>query len=525
MQLTAVIKHCKDVQQLQQVHAQFITTGLLRLHPPHILTNILHSINNFAVTTADVKSSSAAVLSYAISVFNSISNPSTFCYNTIIRAHTLLSAPLSALGIFARMHKLSVPPDFHSFPFALKACAQLRAVWTTVTIHSQVFKFGFVADLYVVNCLIHGYAAIGSLTDAYWVFDESPDKDVISYNTLIDGFVKFGDVVRAREVFNMMPVRDAVSWGTLVAGYAQAKQCKEAIELFCEMMNTGIRPDNRALVSALSACAERGELERGKAIHEYIKQNRIRVDSFLSTGLVDLYAKCGCIETAADIFESSPDKSSFTWNAMITGLAMHGHGHLSLNYFSRMKEAGIPPDGISFLGVLVGCSHTGLVREAQKLFDEMESVYGVTRELKHYGCMADLLGRAGLIKEAMEMIKGMPTGGDAFVWAGLLGGCRIHGNVGIAEKAAEQVMELKPKDGGVYSIMANVYASAERWDEVTKIRRLMDANKKVKRIAGYSLIQLNGVMHEFIAGDTLHPLTDEIYLVLNEIREHQFETC
>ncbi|CAK9186875.1 unnamed protein product [Ilex paraguariensis] len=336
----------------------------------------------------------------------------------------------------------------------------------------------------------------GYIHDAFKVFDESCDKDVVSYNAMIDGFVKAGETGKARELFEEMTVRDSVSWGTLLAGYAQINQCKEAIELFDRMVaESRVAPDNIALVSSLSACAQLGELEKGKSIHRYIKRNRIRIDAFLSTGLVDLYAKCGCIETAWEIFEFSREKNVFTWNAMLIGLAMHGHGKLLLDYFSRMIEARVQPDGVTFLGVLVGCSHAGLIDQARRLFGEMEAVYGVPQELKHYGCMVDLLGRAGLIGEAMEMIEAMPMGGyvgDVFTWGGLLGGCRIHGNVEVAERAAGHVMEIKPEDGGVYSILANVYANAEKWDALAKIRRLRDS-RRLKRNAGCSLIQLNGV--------------------------------
>lgn len=367
------------------------------------------------------------------------------------------------------------------------------------------------------------YCVFLRLNDANKVFDESSYRDVVSYNTLIDGYVKARDVGKARELFNTMPLRDSVSWGTLIAGYARCDQWDKAIQLFDEMMELDIRPDNIALVSALSACAQLGQLDQGRRIHDYIVRNQIRVDSFLSTGLVDFYAKSGYIDTAMEIFESSQDKNLFTWNAMLVGLAMHGSGKLSLVCFSRMIGAGITPDGVTFLGVLVGCSHAGLIDEARKLFDEMESVYGVSKELKHYGCMADLLGRAGLIEEAMEMIKNMPMGGDVFVWSGLLGGCRLHGNVEVAEEAARHVMDLKPEDGGVYKIMADVYANVERWEDVVNIRRSMDSGK-IKKNAGCSFIQLNGVMHEFVAGYSLHPETDEIYFVLNGIRKHQLES-
>lgn len=356
------------------------------------------------------------------------------------------------------------------------------------------------------------------------MFDESAHRDVVTYNVLIDGLVKAGDMVGAREVFDGMPLRDGISWGTILAGYAGTRQCDETIRLFDQMMRLELEPDSVALVSALSASALLGDMERGKNIHYYIRQNGIRVNSFLATGLVDFYAKCGCIEIAMQVFDSSTSKNLFTWNAMLVGLAMHGRGQHCLDYFSRMTKVRVQPDGVSFLGVLVGCSHAGLVDKAKKLFDEMESVYGVHRELKHYGCMADLLGRAGLIEEAMEMIKRMPMGGDVYVWGGLLGGCRIHGNVEIAKEAAENVMKIKPDDGGVYSIMANIYANAEQWDDVEKMRRSVDVNKRViKKNAGCSLIRLDGITHEFVAGDSLHPQTDEIYFVLNGIEKHQFE--
>ncbi|XP_062027169.1 pentatricopeptide repeat-containing protein At5g61800 [Rosa rugosa] len=524
--LITLIKHCKTPKQLLQLHAHTITNATLTIPHHKILPNLLHSFISLIKPSSSAPSTTTS-LSYAVSLFNLIPNPSTFCFNNIIRAHTLLSSPLPALHLFASMRLFSLPPDFHTFPFALKACAQLgsSSFSITQTLHSQALKFGFASHSFVTNTLIHVYSACQHLDHARKVFDESSHRDLVSYNAMLDAFVKGGEICRARQVFDEMADRDSVSWGTILAGYAQTNRCEEAIELFGEMIESNIRPDDICLVSALSACSQLGDLERGRSIHDYIKRNRIRLSSFFLTALVDLYAKCGCIETAIKIFESSCDKNVFTWNAMLVGLAMHGHAHLSLEYFSRMIEAGIKPDGVSLLGVLVGCSHGGRVDEARKLFDEMELVYGVPRELKHYGCMADLLGRAGLIKEAMEMIEKMPMGGDVFVWGGLLGGCKIHGDVEGAKKAAEHVMELDPEDGGVYSILASVYANAEKWDDVVKTRKSISSNKRVKKNSGCSLIRLNGVTHEFLAGDSFHPRTEAIYLVLDGLWKHQFESC
>ncbi|XP_009604837.1 pentatricopeptide repeat-containing protein At5g61800 [Nicotiana tomentosiformis] len=508
-------QQCKTISQIQQVHAQAITNGhLSSFHSTLILTQILHSFTSLLSSLPLQPNTHHYATRYFTSIFSRIENPSTFCYNTIIRAHTLLFSPNTSFLYFLKMHRNSVPPDSHTFPFVLKACALLNSLSLGKTLHSQALKFGFLADVFVCNNLVRVYTVSGNTSDAHKVFDESCCRDVVTYNLIIDGYVKAGEMDKARVVFDEMPERDAVSWGTLLAGYAKLNQCKEAIELFDQMVSLNVKFDNVALVSVLSACAQLGELEKGKTIHDYIKKKGIHIDSYLCTGLVDLYAKCGCIEIAREIFETSWEKKMFTWNAMLVGLAMHGHGQLLFDYFSRMVEGGVRPDGVTFLALLVGCNHAGLVQEARRFFGEMEEVYGVRRELKHYGCMADLLARAGLIKEAMEMIEAMPMAGDVFVWGGLLGGCRIHGHVELAVKAAENVMEVKPEDGGVYSILANVFADAGRWDDLVNVRRRRDC-AQIKKSAGCSLIQLNGMIHEFISWDDLHPQSNEIYSVLN----------
>ncbi|XP_068645781.1 pentatricopeptide repeat-containing protein At5g61800 [Aristolochia californica] len=476
-QTLLLLSHCKSLQQLQAIHAQAITNDLISLYPSLILNKILFSITLL---------SSFPTIHYALDVFNQIPNQSTFSYNNIIRAYTLQASPLSALRMFARMRHC-VPPDSHTYPFALKACVRLRAHLLARVLHSQALKFGFVDDIFVRNTLIHVYSDPSSMAEACLLFYENSMRDVVTYNVLIDGFVKAGDTVQARRILDEMPAGDSVSWGTLLAGYARMKQCKEAIQLFDEMIASGIQPDNVALVSVLSACAQLGTVQRGEVIHDYIKSNRIQLDVFLSTALVDMYAKCGFIKVALDVFQSSFHKNLSTWNAIIMGLAMHGHGELSLEYFWKMRRAGIRPDAITFLGALVGCSHAGLVDEAQSLFNIMEDAYGVRRDLRHYGCMADLLSRAGLIDDVVRLIEKMPMQADVYVWGGLLGGCRIHGRVDVAEIAARRLMDLDPEDGGVYSIMVSMYATANRWEDVVRIRRLM-SEREVKRNTGYSWI-------------------------------------
>ncbi|KAK7399300.1 hypothetical protein VNO78_10481 [Psophocarpus tetragonolobus] len=485
-----VIKQCKSIGEVQQIHAQSITTDVNTLP---ILNSILSALTSILTSQKPNSDSTCcnSISNYALSLFHSIPNPTTFSFNTLIRIHTLLLSPLRALHLFSSLRRLSLPPDFHTFPFVLKACAQLSSLSLAQSLHSQALKFGLLPHLFSLNSLIRLYSIHHRVHDAHKLFYETSHPDIISYNALIHGLLITRQISLARQLFDQMPVKDEISWGTMIAGYNHLKLCHQAIQLFNQMMDLKIKPGNIALVSVLSACAQLGELEQGSIVHDFIKRNTIRVDSYLATGLVDLYAKCGCVETARDVFESCTDKDVFTWNAMLVGFAIHGEGSMVLEYFSRMIAEGAKPDGVTLLGVLVGCSHAGLVREARKVFYEMESVYGVAREGKHYGCMADMLARAGLIEEAVEMVKGMPSGGDVFAWGGLLGGCRIHGNVEVAKKAAKQVMEIKPEDGGVYSVMANIYAHTEQWDDLVKVRRSLSANKRAKKITGCSLIRLN----------------------------------
>ncbi|XP_074281362.1 pentatricopeptide repeat-containing protein At5g61800-like [Silene latifolia] len=517
------LKHCKTFSQVHQTHAYGITTGVLSPRNCFLLSNILSTVAQLSAATNVTASSD--VLNYALSVFNHINSPTSFSYNTMMRVQILLSSPASAICLFTQMRRVSIPPDFHTYPFAIKASGLLHAPLIAATLHSEILKFGFISDIYVLNSIVHVYAKLNCLSDASSLFACSDHKDVVSYNAMIDGFVKAGDFEQARALFDKMTIHDEVSWGTLIAGYARMNFCQEAIDLFNSLLHSSCSssPDNVSLVSVLSACAKLGDLEQGREIHNYILQNKIRLDSFLSTGLVDFYAKSGCIEIAINIFESSSSKNLFTWNALLVGLAMNGQGKVCLEYFFRMMKDGIQPDGVSFLGVLVGCSHAGLVSEARKLFQDMEAMYGVRKELKHYGCMADLYGRAGLIREALQMIEQMPIQGDIYTWGGLLAGCRKHGIIDVAEDVAKHVKKLCPDDGGVYSVMVDMYANSDLWDNVLQTRHLIKT-KRVKKNAACSLIKLNGTTHEFIAGDSLHPRTDDIHLVLSGIQNHQFGT-
>lgn len=419
----------------------------------------------------------------------SLPNPGPHTLLLIAYSRLARPRPVAALLLFRTSLRFSVAPTRHSLSLAVSAASSSAShLPLALSLHALAAVRGLLPFPHVANALVSLYAKNALPDSARRVFDGVLHPDVVSYNALVHGYVKAGQMGHALQVFEGMPVRDATSWGTVVAGCAKAGLLEEAMGLFDRMREEGFVPDDVALAAVLSCCAQLGALDKGREVHEYIKQNRPRPNVFLCTGLVDLYAKCGCLEAAREVFETCPNRNVFTWNALMVGLAMHGHGTVVLEYFDRMLADRVQPDGVTFLGVLIGCSHAGLVGTARRVFCEMERVHNVTGELKHYGCMADLLGHAGLIEEAMDMVRKMPMEGDSYVWGGILAGCRMHRNAEAAEIAARHLLELNPDDSGVYSAMVGIYADADRWEDVARIRKLMD-EKINQRNVGCSSIR------------------------------------
>ncbi|ONM52943.1 Pentatricopeptide repeat-containing protein [Zea mays] len=433
----------------------------LSLPPPH------HSLPHLLRHRLPLRRLVAAHALAAVAGHLSLPDPRP--HTILIVAYSRLERPFPAvLLLFRSCLRRSLAPTRHSLPLAISAAASagLRHLPLALSLHAVAVYRNLLPFQHVANALVSLYARHTRLGDARRVFEEMPSApDVVSYNTLMHAYVNTGSVAVAREVFEGMPVRDATSWGTVIAGSAKAGQLEEAMALFDRMLEEGFRPDDVALAAVLSCCAQLGALDKGREVHGLVKLSRPRPNVFLCTGLVDLYAKCGCVEAAREMFEACQDRNVYTWNALIVGLAIW----------------------VTLLGVLIACSHAGLVDLARRIFHDMESVHNVPRELKHYGCMADLLGRAGLIEEAMNMVRKMPMEGDNYVWGGILAGCRMHGNVEAAELAARHLLQLNPDDSGVYSAMAGIYAAAGRWEDVVRIRKLMDERIVRRNVACSSI--------------------------------------
>ncbi|EEC83198.1 hypothetical protein OsI_28453 [Oryza sativa Indica Group] len=301
-----------------------------------------------------------------------------------------------------------------------------------------------------------------------------------------------------------------------LAGFLLAGDGREALGLFARMQADGVIPDDTVLVGVLVACAQLGVLEQGKWVHGYLKANNIRITVFLGTALVDMYAKCGEMQLAMEVFKVMKEKNVLAWTTMIKGLAMHGRGSEALELFSQMERLGVKPDDIAFIGALCACTHTGLVDKGRELFDSMVRKYGIKPKIEHYGCMVDLLARNGLLNEAREMVEKMPMKPDALIWGALMAGCRFHKNVELAEYVVKHWIELEPDKSGAYVLLGNIYAASGRHASAREIRHLM-REKGVDKTPGCSTVEIKGVIHQFIVGDLSHPFIEEILSKWDEI--------
>lgn len=431
-------------------------------------------------------------------------------WNSLINGYARAGLACEALRLYQEMEDDSIKPDEVTMIGVVSSCAQLEDLNKGTEFHQFIRVNGLNLTVPLANALMDMYVKCGNLKAAQEIFSDMKNKTVVSWTSMIVGYAKFGFLGVARKLLYEMPEKNVVPWNAMISGYIQAKCGKEVLALFHEMQAWNIKPDEITIVGCLSACSQLGALDIGIWFHRYIEKHIIFPNVALGTALVDMYAKCGNIKKGLQVFQEMPGRNSMTWTAIICGLAVHGHARDSIFYFEQMIGTGLMPDEITFIGVLSACCHGGLVEEGRKYFSQMSLKFKLYPNRKHYSCMVDLLGRAGLFQEAEELITSMPTEADAVIWGALFFACRIHKNVVMGERAAFKLFELDPHDSGSYILLASMYGEANMWDEAEKARKLMK-ERGVEKTPGCSSIEVNGVVYEFTVRDNLHPHSRQIY--------------
>lgn len=421
-------------------------------------------------------------------VFDRTRKRTIYVWNALFRALTLVGQGLEVLSLYRRMNELGVPSDRFTYTYVLKACVASECLnsllWKGKEIHAHILKHGYEAHVHVMT-------------------------------TLVDMYAMLGCVAYAASVFDGMPTRNVVSWSAMIACYVRNERPFEALELFREMLNktNDLSPNSVTMVSVLQACASLAALEQGKLIHGCILRRGL--DSILPvfSTLVTMYARCGKLELGQRVFDQMENRDVVSWNSLISGYGIHGYGKKAIQIFKEMIYHGVSPSHISFISVLGACSHAGLVAEGKMLFDSMVKEHRIYPRMEHYACMVDLLGRANQLDEAAKVIEDMRIEPGAEVWGALLGSCRIHCNVELAEKASKRLFELEPRNAGNYVLLADIYAEAQMWDEVKRIKKLLEA-PKLQKVPGCSWIEVRRKMYSFTSVDEFNVRSEQLHALL-----------
>ncbi|KAF8397892.1 hypothetical protein HHK36_016817 [Tetracentron sinense] len=432
--------------------------------------------------------SKCGVLFDACRVFDEMPSKDEVSWTAMIDGYAKNGNFEEALLAFKKMILEEMAIDQHVFCSTLSACGALKACKFGKSLHSCIVKLGFESDIYVGNALTDMYSKAGDMESASCVFGiDSECRNIVSCTSLIDGYV-------------------------------ETDQIENALSTFIELRRQGIEPNEFTFSSLIKACANQAALEQGTLLHGQVIKIHLDKDPFVSSILVDMYGKCGLLDHSIRVFDEIKEPNEFAWNSLVGVFSQHGLGKDAMKIFGRMILRGVKPNEITFVSLLTGFSHAGLVEEGLDYFYSMDKTYGVVPRQEHYSCVIDLLSRAGRLKEAEEFINSMPFEPNAFGWCSFLGACRTHGDKERGELAAEKLMRLEPENSGTHVLLSNIYAMAGQWEDVRSVRKMM-RDGKVKKLPGYSWVDLGNKTHLFGAEDWSHPQKRDIYEKLESLHD------
>ncbi|KAK4488050.1 hypothetical protein RD792_003792 [Penstemon davidsonii] len=418
-------------------------------------------------------------------VYNQTSSVDIVICTAMISGFVLNGMNVDALEIFRGLLNKNLRPNAVTLASVLPACAGLAALILGKELHGHIIKTGLEGRCYVGSALTDMYAKCGMLDIAH-------------------------------RVFLIMPERDSICWNSIITNCSQNGKPEVAIDLFRRMGMEGAKYDCVSLSAALSSCANLSALHYGKEIHGFIIRGAFEKDLFTNSALIDMYAKCGNLDSAHLVFNTRESQNEVSWNSIIAAYGNHGRLKQCLELFHGMENEGFKPDHVTFLAIISACGHAGEVEEGKRYFNNMTEDYGISPRMEHYACLIDLYGRAGCLKEAFRVIESMPFTPDAGIWGTLLGASRVHGNAELAEVASEYLFDLDPQNSGYYILLSNLHADSGKWDRVNQIRNVMK-ERGVQKIPGYSWIEINNSSHMFGAADQIHPESCQIYELLNTL--------
>ncbi|CAN1141906.1 Putative pentatricopeptide repeat-containing protein At3g11460, mitochondrial [Linum perenne] len=455
-------------------------------------------------------------------IFDSLPVKSLISWTAIIGGYGIHGHGEIAVELFDDMIRMGTRPDGAAFVNVLSACSHAGLTDKGLHYFDAMDKYQLCPGPEHYSCVVDLLGRAGRLFEAHKLIKTGCLSESFVRTSLLSMYSKCGEIISGRKLFDEMPRKRLVTWNAIINGYAQNGLANDVLELYREMGSSGIHPNPLTLVGVLSSCANLGAHEVGMEVEMQTHARGFMLDPFLNSGLINMYARCGNLVKAREIFDGLSANNLVSWTAIIGSYGMHGEGEIAVELFDDMIKSGTRPDGRVFVNVLSACSHAGLTDKGLHYFDAMEHKYKLHPGPEHYSCMVDLLGRAGRLEEAHRLIKSMKAEPDDAVWGALLGACKIHRNVELAELAFERVIELEPTNIGYYVLLSNIYKDAGNSEGILRIRRMM-RERKLKKDPGCSYVEFMGKVHIFLSGDKSHPQSKQIYKFLDELESEMKE--
>ncbi|CAJ2652253.1 unnamed protein product [Trifolium pratense] len=424
-------------------------------------------------------------LEFGLKAFRRIKEKDVISWTAAISACGENGEAMKGLRVFVEMllDEVWVEPNEYTLTTVLSQCCEVKCLELGVQVHSLCTKLGYESNLRVQNSLLYLYIKCGCIGEAQRVFKGMDAVNLITWNAMIAGFAQMMELSKD----NLSAYRIG----------------SEALKLFSELNQSGMKPDSFTLSSVLSVCSRMMALEQGEQIHARMIKTGLVSDDVVGSSLVNMYNKCGSIERASKAFLEMSIRTMILWTSMINGFAQHGWSKQALNLFEDMKLVGVRPNQVTFVGILSACGNAGMTIEAFNYFKIMQKEYKIKPLMDHYARLVDMLVRLGRLEEAFNLIKKMDYEASEFIWSNLLAGCLSQGNLELGCHAAEKLLSLKPKDVETYGLLLNTYASAGTFNEVSKVKNIMK-EEKVEKLKDWSWISIKDRVYSFETNDKAH---------------------
>ncbi|KAK1426894.1 hypothetical protein QVD17_15574 [Tagetes erecta] len=453
-------------------------------------------------------------LQVAQSVFDSMPNRVNIAWNTLIACHARHGSIRTCVELFKKMMAESCDEDQWTYSALMNASAESQQYYIGCMVHAVIAKKGWACAVEASNSILSFYAQIGSPADVVKMFESITTLTQVSWNAIIDAQMKIGDTHKALIAFQQAPERNVISWTSMMTGYVRNGNAEEAVDFFVNMVKSSLQPDDFSLGTVLHACSVMATLGHGKMIHSLAIIHGFHGYAYVGNGLVNMYAKCGDVDGSKQSFDDIMEKDLVSYNTMLIAYGLHGWGEKALKIYEEMLVSGLKPDKVTFISLLMTCSHLGLINQGRALFRSMNQIHGISPEIDHVTCMVDMLARGGYLEEAREMANTYRTR-DMIVGSSeaVFGSCYTHGDILMGTELGGELKTLEPECEMSYVVLSNLYCASEKWKEAELVRKVM-ADHGVKKTPGCSWIEVKNKVTAFVAGNSLCVDKDDMSSVL-----------